>query len=308
MLFQVNTQGVAAADRAEYWREAMGLVLKANCHVQPLTAGPFEAAAGVMACGPLGLVELSGTAYRSRREGDGEPGEVSVMFQLRGEAVVSQAERNALLTPGDMCVVPPNGDILCERHSDFHQVIVNLPREQLDESVPAWRERTAVTVDRSQRGVRPALDLVRFGLAHRGTLYEEDVSEHLCSILLNLLAHGIGDDADPQRASRSSRLAQYHRQRIERYIDDNLRNPELSVALIAHDLGLSPRYVHKLYASEPVQVMRLALAKRLRACQRDIARRGARPLSEIAYAWGFNSAAHFSRAYKQHYGICPSAA
>ena len=36
--------------------------------------------------------------------------------------------------------------------------------------------------------------------------------------------------------------------------------------------------------------------------------RGARSISEVAYAWGFNSPAHFSRAFKKQFGMCPSAA
>ena len=32
-----------------------------------------------------------------------------------------------------------------------------------------------------------------------------------------------------------------------------------------------------------------------------------RTAAEIGYAWGFRSSAHFSRLFKQHYGITPGA-
>ena len=101
-------------------------------------------------------------------------------------------------------------------------------------------------------------------------------------------------------------MAAFHRQRIERFVMDNLRDPELSLSMIAGELGLSVRYIHKLFELEDRNVMQWALAQRMACCRRDMATRGTRSISEVAYAWGFNSPAHFSRAFKKHFGLRPS--
>ena len=67
MHFQLDTGSVPMHERAEFWRDAMLTVLKARCHVVPKGTGPFDASVGVMACGPLDLVEVAGTAYSSAR-------------------------------------------------------------------------------------------------------------------------------------------------------------------------------------------------------------------------------------------------
>ncbi|WP_308122030.1 helix-turn-helix domain-containing protein [Streptomyces sp. TRM70350] len=47
--------------------------------------------------------------------------------------------------------------------------------------------------------------------------------------------------------------------------------------------------------------------RRLRACYRDPARahRGT-TVTDVAFRWGFNDMAHFSRVFKQAYGVTPS--
>jgi transcriptional regulator GlxA family with amidase domain len=46
---------------------------------------------------------------------------------------------------------------------------------------------------------------------------------------------------------------------------------------------------------------------RLDGCRGELARRTDRTISEIAFAWGFSSSAHFSRAFRKRFGITPSA-
>ena len=41
-------------------------------------------------------------------------------------------------------------------------------------------------------------------------------------------------------------------------------------------------------------------------CIRDRPGATHRSVSEIAFAWGFNSSAHFCRLFKSHYGVSPS--
>ena len=47
--------------------------------------------------------------------------------------------------------------------------------------------------------------------------------------------------------------------------------------------------------------------QRLERCKRDLADPAyqARHIGEIAFAWGFNDLAHFSRIFKQRFGVSP---
>jgi AraC-like DNA-binding protein len=99
----------------------------------------------------------------------------------------------------------------------------------------------------------------------------------------------------------------YHQDRIKQFARLNLGNPELSVELIADAVGLSPRQIHRLFANEEMSLMRWVWVQRLEQCYRELVQdvSAQRTISEIAYAWGFNDQAHFSRTFRKHYGVSP---
>ena len=98
------------------------------------------------------------------------------------------------------------------------------------------------------------------------------------------------------------------KRRIRQYIDNNLCNPDLSNHRIAASQNISVRYLHKLFDDEEETVHAIILNKRLeraRGLLNDPAYAG-HSIERIAYSTGFVSAAHFSRAFKKRYGVCPS--
>ena len=91
-----------------------------------------------------------------------------------------------------------------------------------------------------------------------------------------------------------------------RHIDANLTNPELSPDQLCRALGLSRSALYTLF--EPHHgVNRYILERRLLRIREhlcDPAER--RRIGEIAFAYGFSSEAHFSRAFRRAFGCSPS--
>jgi AraC-like DNA-binding protein len=76
---------------------------------------------------------------------------------------------------------------------------------------------------------------------------------------------------------------------------------------VAQAAGLSPDHLARLFRGEPLPLSRLIWQWRLEACHRDLVdpRLASRSVSDIAFSWGFNEAAHFSRSFKEQYGLTP---
>jgi AraC-like DNA-binding protein len=72
-------------------------------------------------------------------------------------------------------------------------------------------------------------------------------------------------------------------------------------------LGISLRYLHRLFEDVGDSVGRLILAQRRDRCRDALANPpyARRSVSEIAFACGFNDAAHFSRSFKARLGMSP---
>lgn len=104
-----------------------------------------------------------------------------------------------------------------------------------------------------------------------------------------------------------SQLAALHREQIRACVRARLRDPGLTVAAIATQLRLSPSTLHRAWSGEPCSLADWIWSQRLDAARRDLCSPGLarRSVSEIAFHWGFNDAAHFSRAFRARFGCAP---
>lgn len=97
------------------------------------------------------------------------------------------------------------------------------------------------------------------------------------------------------------------RRRVQDHILANLFEPNLAPDKIAADCGISTSYLHKLFRCTGTSVCRWILENRLQICCARLQDPSYRHLSisRIAYDVGFNSPAHFSTRFKQHFGVTP---
>lgn len=79
----------------------------------------------------------------------------------------------------------------------------------------------------------------------------------------------------------------------------------IDAATLAGSVGISPRHLQRLFLSQiGTTLERYLFAIRLdHACQ--LLRQSTLPVLEVALASGFVSASHFSRAYKERFGVTP---
>jgi AraC-like DNA-binding protein len=87
-------------------------------------------------------------------------------------------------------------------------------------------------------------------------------------------------------------------------IEEQLGNPELTVELLAQLLGVSSRYLRALF-SRSEKISHYILRRRLEECANQLANALHQNISitSIAFQCGFNSTAHFSRAFRKQYGV-----
>lgn len=107
--------------------------------------------------------------------------------------------------------------------------------------------------------------------------------------------------------SSGSAILWQRRNAIVRYIEDNLRDPELTPASIAAGLRLSTRYLRTIFSVSGEKISAYILRRRLEECARQMCNPAwhGHTLIEIAFSWGFNSAAHFTRCFGDRFGVAP---
>ena len=86
-----------------------------------------------------------------------------------------------------------------------------------------------------------------------------------------------------------------------------LADPELTLEKVAEADGISPRSLQKLFAQAGQNFSTYLRHRRLERCRLDLTSPmfATLSISEICFRWGFNGSAHFSRAFKDRYGVSP---
>ena len=96
---------------------------------------------------------------------------------------------------------------------------------------------------------------------------------------------------------------------ITRFISDNLSDLNLGPQQLAERFHISTRHLNRIFAQTGFAVSAYIWEQRLRHCRQELEAIEfvECSISEIAFRWGFNDAAHFSRRYRQRYEESPSA-
>ena len=225
-----------------------------------------------------------------------------VSIQTRGEGVIAQDGRSARLAVGDFALYDSTRPYELRFDEPFAQVVLRLPGATLRSALRDTHALTASTVSGQRGAGHLMIGMIRTLAADIDTLAPESATAVAESVSQILIA---GLSALPAaRQPPVSQLAAYHREQIKACIASRLREPSLSVAGIAAQLRLAPSTLHRAWTGQACSIAESIWAQRLDAARRDLGNPAlhARSVSEIAFSWGFNDAAHFSRAFRARFG------
>ncbi|MCJ1962357.1 helix-turn-helix transcriptional regulator [Novosphingobium mangrovi (ex Hu et al. 2023)] len=119
----------------------------------------------------------------------------------------------------------------------------------------------------------------------------------------------IGLALDEEARARPPRrtLSEQRLEEVLRFIEIHLSDPNLCMAMVGEGCALSPRYLSLLLQGTGHTFSELVWSKRLEKAKEWLGRSDPRAvaISEVAYGVGFKSTAHFSRKFKQVFGLNP---
>lgn len=94
---------------------------------------------------------------------------------------------------------------------------------------------------------------------------------------------------------------------VKSYIAQHLGEPDLGAERIAREMFISVRQLYKLWEIEPGPLGQWIIERRLEAAHRELASPRGRhqTIAAVAGRWGFADSTHFSRRFRQAYGMSP---
>ncbi len=304
-----STDTVEARDRLSYWVEAVcDTYVQLECDASErdrIFHGTIEA----NQLATLGLSRVTSSPQWVRRT----PAKIAratedyflVSIQTAGHGRIVQDGRVAALSPGDFALYDSTRPYELIFDEPFQQHVLQLPGAVLRTRLRNTETLTARKVCGDRGAGHLMIGMINTLAADIDTLEAGSVAAIAESVETILVAglRSLPGGSDPVVSHQTA----FHRSQIKAYALQHLRDPGLSVNEIAAHLRLSPSTIHRAFAGEPNSLNAWIWNQRLDGAKRDICDPALvnRTLSEIAFAWGFNDAAHFSRIFKSRFGCSP---
>lgn len=301
----VSSDSSAAEDPIAVWRDTMLSVFGAAVEVRPEPGIPFCAVARLHPLGAVQLLRLEGTRFSMRCSMVDSASDLFVVVPLEGSCLLRQARGETLMDGSAFFILPTSGEAEFEFAGGFDFVALGLTRDRLPAARRTLAGGTALRVPVTTDPAGLFIGFVR-ALARN----HDDLNVRTCAKVVDTILDLLDDALRRASGARSRSNREWlHRERITSVVERELRNPALDIPYIARSVGLSPRHVHRLFADDTVPLMQWVLELRLENCYRELIHEGpcGRTIGEIAYSWGFNDQAHFSRAFRRRFGMTPSA-
>lgn len=300
-----STESHPRAERAEAWREAMG---RLGLPIEGLSDAEPAAASVICLTSPLGiefaLVEAGAQTISGRLSG--QPAAVWLAVLLHGEATLVTDELAVGVSTGDIAFGPTGQAAALRLDTRSRLLFVRAPRLALDHRLIRPFNLRVGWLDGSKGVPRILSDLLR-GTAEELENLSVDQLRPVDLALTEFLAQCLIEQGAAAADTLDASTPTAHLQRLCQTIETLLPDPDLSLRRVANEEGVSPRYVQKLFASANETFSHYLRTRRLERCRIDLAspQHGRLSISEICYRWGFNGSAHFSRAFREQYGLSP---
>jgi AraC-like DNA-binding protein len=307
-IVEFSTDHLPEKDRIPYWREHYArIMLRADLEPAPDVA--FEASITSLSLPALQLITSSLSPARISRTGkylaDGND-DIVLCVNRSGLANVTSGGREQSLAEQQAVLLSGGEAASFDRIKKGGSFTLRVPRVVF--------ASTVVNVeDALMRPSRVNQGALRLLVDYAGLLFDESAA--MDAQLLNLsvrhahdlMALAIGPTADFAETARTRGLRASRLKLAKSHIMANSHRRDISLATVASSLGVTPRYIQRLFESDGTTFSEFLTGQRLARAHQVLCEPtlGHMAISEIAYSAGFGDLSYFNRRFRRLYGLTP---
>jgi AraC-like DNA-binding protein len=284
-----STAGLPPQRRIELWEgHNTAALIGLNCH----TAAPLEATEVNVPLGRIQLARVTGSPHVVERTAEvirHSPADaVAVYLTLRGDAWFRYREGTWDLRPGQVLICDADRPFARGFARGLEELAIKVPRAALAADL-----RAPVVTAFAPGGDPYARALAR--LVDRAARAERGLAADEGTVLDLVATLAAGRDAGRTVALRAAARC---------FIEEHLADPGLGAARVAAATGISERHLSRVFAADETTVPRHVLSRRLQLAYAMLAGPApGRTVADVAARCGFTSAAYFSHAFRERFGL-----
>lgn len=299
-----STRALPAPERFQYWADVVTQTfVPLECDAPDRRS--FGGYVRHRQIGSIGITDVQASAMRARRTAGtiahAPSNDLIVVLHLRGTCRTGQRAVAAEINPSEGAVVTTDETYFFEFPTRFRQLVLKLPQHVLAE------KRIKSELGRSlllAPGPTRLMQTLALSCLDDPIAVSADEAQGIEQAFADLLGSAI---RYPEGiADLNGTSARYQEACL--FIRRNLTNPNLNPAAVAAHANTSTRSLARTFARAGTTIERMIWRERLAAARRDFLdpRLLDWSITDIAFFWGFNDAAHFSRSFSKTYGVTPS--
>lgn len=297
-----GSQASCAQDMTfSHWRDVLEKSYGLHCETRPGHRCEVDLDARDVGEIRIAEVRMSGQTISPRCRMEPAEDQVYTKLVLGGVAMFEQNGERHLVTPDSLIVIDPGRPFVECVDASTRMIVVTCPKSALRERGYISHFKHWVAPDMASPDVRVVQDMVRLIASSRHGLRDstrEMLGTQLLDLVEVLTRVGTGTPISHTAAARF---------RVKRFIAQHLGDERLDATAIANGVRLSVSYLNRLFREEDTTLMRYLWAQRVERAYPllETSRRDGLRVEEIAWRCGFSSPAHFSRLFRQRYGMTP---
>ena len=256
----------------------------------------------------MSIVEVTATSHEVHRTpaliAQAHERYFKLNLQLEGTGLLIQDNREAVLQPGDLAIYDTNRPYTLTFEEQARIMVVMFPCDAL--SLPTDYVGQLAAVRMGATGLSGIVGQFIRQLSENLDVLNGPSGSRLATNALDLVSTMLHAEMDmtPDRMKPQALLAVS----VREYIDANLSDPLLSPASIAAAHFISTRHLHNVFHESGTTVASFIRSQRLDGARRDLRDplHAGKSVGTVAARWGFLDAAHFSRTFRDAFGVPPS--
>lgn len=300
----ISTQNLPLEQRSQHW------LTNINHHIIELD-GQDEPVLGIDASlkqydlGDIKLNHIHSTGHGVQRSStnishDGRE-KIMLSLMLSGEGFACQGLDGGQQAAGDLVIYTSAYPYALAFPDRVEMLVIAIPRQFLVDQLGGWEQKNLIKIGRNfNLGNYSAASFYKYIENYYSGLASSDAT-------VDLLKENLDGLLNQKNISSANLNLQNLLIKSKKWIDQHLHEEDINVDILSHYMHTSSRQVARAFALEGGTVSRYIWNKRLDKCRKDILNiKNKCNLSEIAFRWGFNHPAHFSRSYKKYFGESPT--
>ena len=299
-----TSESYAQADRPDAWRDVLGAV-----GLKPAQTSAFydgHATASQRHAQGVALTRLSAGAQTISLDAASHEDLPIALLPLEDGVVLRSGSAHRIVPVGHLLLLPRSRDWSLVFQRDLRANVLSVTSDALHGRIsgkPRVSEPQVIASGGFADVFSRMLDATARTLESLNDVEWAAIAQSLVDLLLTLVHRQPAPTVDGGHSVTQAAILHRICQTIERRLDD----PELSPSRVAQGEGISERYLQKLFEGVGDNFTHYVRERRLQRAWADLSNpaKAQQSISEIAFRFGFSDSAHFSRTFRQRFGLSP---